>query len=72
MGGGGRTSDDLEDVQIRVVCRHAAGSQGVLAVAKEVLADLRVAQRGHVRLGAVDAAAGFVDAEDAYGVVGAR
>lgn len=67
----GLTFDDLEDVQIRIISRHAARRQRFLAVAEEVLPDLRVPQRYHVRVGAVDTATGLVDSEDGDGLVGA-
>lgn len=40
-------------------------------MAEEVLPNLCVAECFHVGLGAVDAASGFVDAEDGDGLVGA-
>lgn len=66
------TIHNPEYVQIRIVCRHTARCQGVLAVAEKVLPYLRVPEGFHVFGVAVDAAAGFVDAEDGDGLVGAR
>ena len=63
------TFNDPENIQIPKIGAHAARRQRVLAVPEEVLADLRVPQRLHVVGGAVDAAAGFVDAEHADALV---
>ena len=58
-------------MQIAIVGCHAAWRQRVFAVSEEVLPDLAVAQRFHVFVAQVDAAAGFVDADYADGFVGA-
>lgn len=59
----------LEDAEFAVVGGCAAGGEGVFAVAEEVLAYLRVPEGDHVRGAAVDAAAGFVDAQHCHGLV---
>jgi hypothetical protein len=57
-------------VQVAKVARLRARSERVFTVAEEVLADLRVAQRFHVVFGAVDAAAGLVEADYGDGLRG--
>ena len=71
-GGGAEihTFDNPEDIQITVVGCHAAGRERVFAVAKEILPDLGVAECFHVLFVAVDATAGFVDADHVDGFFG--